>query len=157
MNRRDWLMSHWTGSDTNKNMSIAKLEFALKLQQNKTSQEKKFYEFVKNKENVQGETFKSSQPMFGYIVDFVCNSLKFIVEIDGPYHYQRYKEDAFRDSIFEKNHWVVFRFSNEQIENNFDDVVGLINLFIKNKRQNEIYKEKYWLEYNQKLLIIKKL
>jgi very-short-patch-repair endonuclease len=70
-----------------------------------------------------------------YIVDFYCHSAKLVFEIDGSQHYL--DEGAVRDD--KRTRYInslgieVIRFSNSDVDKNFDGVCEMIDLKIKEK------------------------
>ena len=64
-----------------------------------------------------------------YIVDFYCHSARLAVELDGSQHYsdegQRY--DAQRSAFLEKQGLLVLRFSNLEVNREFDAVCQMID------------------------------
>lgn len=59
-----------------------------------------------------------------YIADFYCASGKFIIELDGSQHFnsENKKYDKERDAFFEKSGIKVLRYSNLELNKNFDGV-----------------------------------
>ena len=59
-----------------------------------------------------------------YIVDFYCHSAKLVVELDGSQHFEEagLALDLVRDKFFEEQGLNVLRFSNSDINSNFDGV-----------------------------------
>ncbi len=59
-----------------------------------------------------------------YIADFYCANAKLIIEIDGTQHYEDegIKSDKKRDEFFKELGIKVLRYSNEDVNNNFDGV-----------------------------------
>ena len=70
-----------------------------------------------------------------YIVDFYCHAAKLAIEIDGSQHYL--DEGAARDEV--RTRYIascgveVIRFSNLDVDNNFEGVCETIDLKIKEK------------------------
>ena len=68
-------------------------------------------------------------PIGTYVADFACHSARLVVEIDGPVH-ELFAEVAVRD--IERTAWLegqgyrVIRFTNRQVEDDIDAVVGAI-------------------------------
>ena len=64
-----------------------------------------------------------------YIVDFYCAKAKLVIEIDGSQHYteQGQYADANRSYVFEKFGLTVMRFSNREIDKEFDAVCEMIH------------------------------
>jgi very-short-patch-repair endonuclease len=67
-------------------------------------------------------------PIKNYIADFVCLSIKLIVELDGESHdfEERQKADQRRDAFFVSQGFQVMRFTNEQVTSNLEGVVEAI-------------------------------
>jgi len=59
-----------------------------------------------------------------YIVDFYIASAKLIIELDGSQHYEEegIRKDRERDSFLKANGFFVLRYSNADINENFDGV-----------------------------------
>ena len=65
------------------------------------------------------------QKVFGnYILDFYCASAKLVVEIDGSQHYEEklLRADAKRDEWLMQQGLTVLRYSNYDINRNFESV-----------------------------------
>jgi very-short-patch-repair endonuclease len=69
-------------------------------------------------------------PAFRYVVDFVCFSLRLIIEVDGPSHELTPGQDAIRTLRLEKQGYRVVRFSNEQVMRELDSVVETITAVV---------------------------
>ena len=63
-----------------------------------------------------------------FIADFYCHSARVIIELDGSQHYTRHgkSHDAARTEILERYGICVLRFSNRDIDNNFEGVCQMI-------------------------------
>ena len=72
-----------------------------------------------------------------YIADFLCESLKLIIEVDGPYHAipEQMVSDEERVAWLERQGYKVLRFSNEEIFYEIEKVIEKIK-----KEQNVRYK-----------------
>ena len=59
-----------------------------------------------------------------FIVDFYCSNAKLVVELDGSQHYteQGLEYDKERSLYLEANGLMVLRFSNDDIDKNFEGV-----------------------------------
>ena len=70
-----------------------------------------------------------------YIVDFYCHKAKLIVELDGSQHYepQYQSADNQRTAVFQKNGMTVLRFSNLDVNQQFETVCRTIDLQVKRK------------------------
>ena len=58
-----------------------------------------------------------------YVVDFVCLSLKLVIEIDGPIHLQQEEEDRLRTYDLNDKGYTVIRYTNEEVFENVALVV----------------------------------
>ena len=67
--------------------------------------------------------------MGSYIADFVANSCKLVVEIDGESHdfESRLRHDQRRDEWFASRGYRVLRFTNDDVMKNLEGVVLVIN------------------------------
>jgi len=81
---------------------------------------------------VNGYKFRRQQPIFDYIVDFYCNELKLIIEVDGEIHFQNEtsKYDLKRDKILKINGYHILRLSNHEIETEINLTINKIVSFI---------------------------
>ena len=74
-----------------------------------------------------------------FIADFYCHSARLIIELDGSQHYteQGKVRDKARTEIFEKYGICVLRFSNRDVDNNFERVCRMIDKVI-NERTSQL-------------------
>src|SRR5712691_12655879 len=79
--------------------------------------------------HVDGLGFRRQVPMRGYIADFVCNSARLVVELDGETHdfVSRIERDRMRDAWFESQGYVVLRFTNYDVLTNLEGVIAAIH------------------------------
>ncbi len=68
-----------------------------------------------------GVKFRRQQVISGFIVDFYCHSLGLIVEADGSQHSP--ENDCERDGILTAQGLKIFRYKNEIIRENIDQVI----------------------------------
>lgn len=80
-----------------------------------------------------GFDFHRQKPILNYIVDFYCNKLKLIIEIDGYSHNFKTEEDKIRDLELMNLGFTVLRFSEGEVKNNLDLVLNSLTTFIENK------------------------
>ena len=68
-----------------------------------------------------------------YIVDFYCSKVKLIIELDGGQHYETtgINKDKNRDLELSQLGYKILRFSNLDINSNFEGVCETINSTIK--------------------------
>ena len=74
-----------------------------------------------------------------FIADFYCHSARLVIELDGSQHYtsQGKAHDTARTEILERYGIYVLRFSNKDIDENFDGVCRTIDRVI-NERMNTL-------------------
>jgi very-short-patch-repair endonuclease len=77
---------------------------------------------------VNGYKFRRQQPIFDYIVDFYCNELKLIIEVDGEIHSlnEKPKYDLKRDNILKINGYHIIRLSNLEVETEINSAINKI-------------------------------
>ena len=100
------------------------------LRKNMTPQEKHlWYDFLKN----YPVKFYRQRPICGYIVDFFCVRARLIIELDGSQHYTEDGEeyDTIRTEILNENGLTVLRFTNPQVNREFESVCMAIDNNIK--------------------------
>ena len=68
-----------------------------------------------------------------FIVDFYCAKAKLVIEVDGGQHYEKdaMEYDEFRTKIINLYGIEVLRFSNSDIDKNFEGVCTLIDKTVK--------------------------
>ncbi len=69
-----------------------------------------------------GTGFKRQRPIDRFIVDFFCQELQLIVEIDGNSHFKKEAYDRFRQDKLESLGYTIIRFSEGSVLNNYSDV-----------------------------------
>lgn len=93
---------------------VNRTAIARQLRQRQTFAEKMLWALVRNR-RLGGYKFMRQAVVDRYIVDFVCQSAKVIVELDGPVHEGREEQDADRARILELCGYLVLRFRNERV------------------------------------------
>ena len=104
-----------------KNIPLAK-----SLRKNATPEENHlWYDFLSNYKI----RFQRQKAIDNFIADFYCHKAKLIIEIDGSQHYteEGRKHDDYRTEILEGYDLKVIRFTNAQINKNFDGVCWYID------------------------------
>ena len=112
----------------NKNLIL----LAKSLRKEMTTQEKRlWYDFLMK----YPVRFQRQKTIDGFIVDFYCHKAKLVIEIDGSQHYteEAIEYDKQRTSILNSYELEVLRFSNLDIDTNFDGVCQAIDDEIKRK------------------------
>jgi very-short-patch-repair endonuclease len=75
--------------------------------------------------------FRRQHPLHPYVADFACVKAKLIIELDGPSHDARQGYDAKREAELRRRDWAILRFTNAEVEKNFDGVILTILKQIK--------------------------
>ncbi len=75
-----------------------------------------------------GFKFRRQHGLGPYIMDFYCPRAKLAIEIDGDSHYQpgAQPKDKARQKFIENQGIMVLRFTNYEIRDSLDEVVGII-------------------------------
>ena len=83
--------------------------------------------------------FQRQKTIDHFIADFYCHAAKLIIELDGSQHYeeQGIERDKERTAILEQYGLNVIRFSNLEVERNFEGVCTAIDLAVK-ERMNSL-------------------
>jgi len=81
-----------------------------------------------------GINFKRQKPIGPYIVDFVCVSVKLVVEVDGGHHNKRETHDANRSRWLEAEGFTVLRFWNHEVLQQTEAVLEKIRLTIEQQQ-----------------------
>ena len=112
----------------NKNLKKA----SQKLRKEMTPQEKHlWYDFLKN----YPIQFNRQRPIYKFIADFYCAKAKLVIEIDGSQHYspEGMEYDNLRSEIINKFGVEVIRFSNDDIDDNFEGVCITIDKIVSER------------------------
>ena len=91
------------------------------LRKNMTKEERHlWYDFLKGQPTI----FKRQKVMGNYIVDFYCAKEKLVIELDGSQHYEEkgQEKDLKRDSYLNGLGITVLRYSNYDVNSNFEGV-----------------------------------
>ena len=106
------------------------------LRKGMTPQEKKlWYQFLK-KHPVR---FNRQRPIDKFVVDFYSSKANLVIELDGSQHYEENKkrEDEERTRIINSYGIDILRFSNHDIDTNFEGVCMKIDKIICEKMKNK--------------------
>ena len=98
-------------------------EIARKLRKNSTKEERLLWSLLRNRQ-LYNLKFKRQFPIGDYIVDFVCEEKKLVIEIDGGQHNEDENiiKDLERTKFIESKGYVVVRFWNNEINKNIAGV-----------------------------------
>ena len=86
---------------------------AKNLRKNMSDPERKFWYQINN--NKLGVKFRRQQPFGPYYVDFVCNELKLVIELDGNQHAENIEYDNRRTAFIESQGYKVIRIANAEL------------------------------------------
>jgi very-short-patch-repair endonuclease len=106
-------------------VSPAQIDTARRLRRDSTDAERRIWYRVRGG-RIGGAKFRRQQPIGRYVVDFVCQEAKLIVELDGGQHAQRTAADAARTRWLESQGYRVIRFWNNDVLNNTEGVLAEI-------------------------------
>ena len=111
------------------------LNVARILRRNMTRQEKHlWYDFLRS---YPVKIYKQ-RIIDNFIADFYCHSARLVIELDGSQHYtaQGKEDDEARAEILEKYGIQVLRFSNKDVDDNFEGVCRMIDKVINERIEN---------------------
>ena len=84
-----------------------------------------------------GAKFSRQMPVGPFFADFLCRSLKLVVEIDGISHDRSVAADARRDAWMRGEGYTVLRFINAEVLGNAEGVVAAIRAEVRRLRALE--------------------
>lgn len=111
---------------------------AAKLRNNMTEPEKKLWEYLRTKPK--GYKFRRQHPISNYILDFYCHKLKLSIEVDGTNHLTKKQReiDNQRTEYLKSLGIKEFRFTNEEILNQFEQSIEYISSLLSSGSPSEI-------------------
>ena len=103
------------------------LKNAKEMRSNMTPAETKMWRILRGK-RFQDLKFKRQVLIGNYIVDFLCENKKIIIEIDGGQHNEELniQSDKNRKHYLDNNGYKVLRFWNDDVMKNIDGVMEVI-------------------------------
>ena len=105
---------------------LKKRTFARELRQNMTKEERHlWYDFLRK----HSKRFLRQKIIGPYIADFYCAEAKLVIELDGSQHFDEAAllKDEQRTLYMQEYGLRVIRFTNQQINRQFEDVCRTIN------------------------------
>ena len=84
---------------------------------------------------MRGYQFMRQKPIGNYIVDFYCNKLKLVIEIDGESHEGRFSYDMQRQQFLESMGLTVIRFNDADVKVDMNNVLMAIEGWIEKIEQ----------------------
>ena len=104
------------------------------LRRSQTGAELELWRHLRNRQ-LAGYKFKRQVPRGPYIVDFLCDDAKLVVELDGGQHALQVAYDAHRTAVLEADGYRVLRFWNIEVTENLDGVIDAIYRAVTSKRR----------------------
>jgi very-short-patch-repair endonuclease len=96
---------------------------AKELRKSQTPAEEKLWKMLRNRKPG-GYKFRRQHPIGGFIVDFYCDEVELMIELDGEIHNRQKGYDQARDRWLSENGYQVLRFGNEVIGDEEEGVVA---------------------------------
>src|SRR3546814_8454866 len=75
-----------------------------------------------------GYKFRRQQRLGPFVADFVCQSARLVIEVDGDSHARQIDYDARRTSFLAEEGYRVLRFTNRDVTDNLEGVYRAIEL-----------------------------
>lgn len=104
------------------------------LRKNQTDAERCLWQCLRNRQ-LMGYKFRRQLPIGNYIVDFVCHSLKLIIELDGSQHMSCQEYDKQRTDFLESQGYSVLRFWNNDVLNQTGSVLEALTLALSQRER----------------------
>ena len=106
--------------------------FAKKLRSDMTKAEAYLWKYVLKARMMKGYQFRRQRPVLDYIVDFMCQELQLIIEVDGITH--GYEEVTIRDEKrtddLARHGFTILRYTDEEVLNHIENVRRSIEIWI---------------------------
>ncbi|MGZ8371166.1 MAG: endonuclease domain-containing protein, partial [Caulobacteraceae bacterium] len=109
-----------------------RVTFARAQRQTAGSAERRVWDLLRGG-GIDGHKFRRQHPIGRYVVDFACDRLRLVIEIDGDVH-QRDEvvtNDYWRQKDLEGLGWTVIRFTNDQVFAEPEQIVEAIRKHVK--------------------------
>jgi very-short-patch-repair endonuclease len=112
------------------------IQRARALRKNQTDAEKLLWKHIRNRQ-LSGYKFRRQYPIGNYIVDFVCLSLKLVIELDGSQHMNNTDYDDQRTQFLTMQGYTVVHFWNNELLHQTDSVLEAHTLTLaRREREN---------------------
>jgi cyclase len=100
---------------------------AKQLRYNLTDAEMRLWGYLRSKPF--GDKFRRQHPLGNYLVDFYCDALGLVIEVDDSIddHEEAKAADRERQIFIEMEHIRVVRFTNYQVSNQYEETIASIN------------------------------
>jgi very-short-patch-repair endonuclease len=115
----------------NQKVTDKKKQASRKFRKKMTEAENSFWEIVRNR-RMYNLKFRRQQVIDGFIVDFFCNEIGLVVEIDGGIHNSKnqIEYDIQRTRVLERRGLKVLRIANNQVLSKSESINTMILEFI---------------------------
>jgi len=94
------------------------------------AEQKNWYEVLRGRQ-FPAYKFLRQKPIAGFIVDFYCASLRWVIEIDGDSHAENPAYDIERTQVLQRYGLTVIRYTNHDVMHNisgvYDDLAGRLH------------------------------
>lgn len=97
------------------------------LRQNLTNPEKIIWQKLRNRQ-IRGFKFRRQHNIGKFIVDFYCDEIKLIIEIDGDVHAFQEEQDKKRQIFLENRGMRIVRYTNYEVR---DNLMGVLEDILK--------------------------
>ena len=98
---------------------------AYALRRNQTESEKRLWQYLKDRQLL-GFKFQEQAPIAHWIADFLCESARLVVELDGAWHRGRAEKDKIRDKAMADMGLYVLRIRSSLVFTDIECAVGQI-------------------------------
>jgi len=100
------------------------------LRNNSTAAESTLWKALRCRQ-IDGLKFRRQHSIGAYIMDFYCPEIKLCIELDGNVHddYLQHHSDIIRTKFINEQGITIFRFSNECVYHNPDQIIEAIRIF----------------------------
>ncbi len=109
-----------------------KVAAARRLRRNSTDAERALWRWLRDR-RFEGYKFRRQIPFDPYVVDFVCDDAKLVIEVDGGQHDWNRAKDEIRTRFIESLGFRVIRFWNNDVLSNMDGVLQQILIELKQR------------------------
>lgn len=105
------------------------VSYSKQLRIKQTPWERKLWYHLRGK-SFNGLKFKRQVPIGKFIVDFCCDRIKLVIELDGGYHNNVLNRqlDYMKEGYLKREGYKVLRFWNNQIDLSLEEVLEKINI-----------------------------
>jgi very-short-patch-repair endonuclease len=104
--------------------STEEITRARQLRVNSTEVEKRLWNRLRARQ-LAGHKFRRQHYVEGYYLDFACEELKLVIELDGGQHndHSAIQRDEVRTARLQQSGWRVLRFWNNEVTENIEGVL----------------------------------